>query len=241
MFNLQHSITIASREIPYTLKVSVRRRTIGMRVDRNGLTVHIPSRMPRREIPAMLLKHIGWIEKKLDQLATRLDTDLPEMQWGQGAALNYLGRELKLLLKIGGLRSVPVINGDALLVCLPDLSNSTALKRKVLSWLRAQALEDFTRRIAIGAAQLGVKTPPIKLSSANTRWGSCNSKGEIRLNWRLIQAPPHVIHYVVAHELAHLKEMNHSVQFWAWVAKLCPDYSAHRRTLKTLSPSLHLL
>ncbi|MFM9911996.1 MAG: M48 family metallopeptidase [Methylophilaceae bacterium] len=241
MSSLQHSIAIAGREIPYLLKVSARRRTIGMRVDRNGLTVHIPSRMPRRDVPNILLKHADWIEKKLGQLTERLDDVTPVMQWEQGAALQYLGRELKLELQTGGIRSIPIVNGETLLVCLPDPSNSAVLKRKVLSWLRAQALEDFGRRIAIGAAQLGASTPPLKLSSAHTRWGSCNSKGEIRLNWRLIQAPPHIIHYVVAHELAHLKEMNHSPQFWAWVGKLCPEYSAHRRALKVLSPSLHLL
>jgi hypothetical protein len=109
----------------------------------------------------------------------------------------------------------------------------------VLQWYRREALEDFTRRMQLLTNRLGVEMPPIALSSARTRWGSCNSRGEIRLNWRLIQAPPHIIHYVVAHELAHLKEMNHSPKFWAIVAKLCPDYIASRHALKTMSAQLH--
>ncbi|MDP3206923.1 MAG: M48 family metallopeptidase, partial [Methylotenera sp.] len=72
-----------------------------------------------------------------------------------------------------------------------------------------------------------------------SRWGSCNSKKEVRLNWRLLQAPPHIINYVVCHELAHLKEMNHSVRFWAVVASIYPDYKMAEKELKAWSPKLH--
>jgi predicted metal-dependent hydrolase len=189
----------------------------------------------------LLLQHGGWIEKKLDQLAATPQHDTPIMQWVSGETLRYLGRELKLELQTSGIRSQPILNGETLLVCLPEPSNNAAVKRKVLAWVRTQAMTDFSRRIAIGAAQLGVTMPPLKLSNASTRWGSCNSKGEIRLNWRLIQAPPHIIHYVVAHELAHLKEMNHSPRFWAWVTRLCPDYVNIRQELKKISSQLHTI
>lgn len=238
---MTHNLVIAGREIPYILKVSARRRTIGMKVDRNGLTVHIPARMPRREIPDMLLKHAGWIEKKLDLLNERLAQDTPPIQWEHGATIHYLGRALTLQIQSGKARSVPVLQGESLCVWLPVPTDSTMMQRKVLGWLRTQAKVDFTRRIALGATHLGIAPPPLKLSSAATRWGSCNSRGEIRLNWRLIQAPPHIIHYVVAHELAHLKEMNHGPRFWAWVEKLCPDYLAVRKALKTISSELHRL
>ena len=234
-------LAIAGREISYTLKVSARRRTIGMRVDRHGLTVHIPSRMPSREITAVLLKHANWIERKLSLLSERQAEVTPLMAWEQGATLQFLGRQFQLDIQQSGIQSVPVLNGEMLLMYLPDTTESLVIKRKVLAWLRAQAISDFTRRIAIGAAHLGVSTPQLKLSNATSRWGSCNSRGEIRLNWRLIQAPPHIINYVVAHELAHLKEMNHSTKFWEWVGKLCPDYLKIRKELKHLSPELHLI
>ncbi|HEY8084581.1 MAG TPA: SprT family zinc-dependent metalloprotease [Methylophilaceae bacterium] len=230
-----HSIQIAGRDIPYTLKASPRRRTVGLRIDRNGLTVSIPSRMPRRDVPEMILRHADWIEKKLDQLVA----STPEIQWEDSAQLLYLGRELTLDAQTGGVRSPVVLNGECLTVTLPDPADSTAIRRKVLSWYRIVALDDFTRRIAILAAKLGVKTPPVSLSNAATRWGSCSSRGDIRLNWRLIQAPPNIIHYVVAHELAHLKHMDHSPKFWAVVETLCPDYVNIRKQLKTLSPKLH--
>ena len=106
-------------------------------------------------------------------------------------------------------------------------------------WYRKQALTDFSRRLEILAAKLGVPTPALFLSNARSRWGSCNSRQEIRLNWRLLQAPPHIINYVVAHELAHLKEMNHSAKFWAMVEKIYPDYKTAEKELKVWSAKLH--
>lgn len=102
-------------------------------------------------------------------------------------------------------------------------------------------MADFARRLEILSAKLGVPLPKLFLSNAKSRWGSCNSKKEIRLNWRLLQASPHIINYVICHELAHLKEMNHSAKFWAVVASIFPDYKAAEKELKALSPKLHAM
>jgi hypothetical protein len=231
----KQSILVAGREVPYSVKVSPRRRTVALRVDGSGLTVSIPSRMPRRDLPELLLRHARWIEKKLQQLVDRP----PEIRWQDGARLLYLGREITLESQAGGIRSPVTLQGEVLTLKLPDPGDAVSIRRKVLGWYRDMAQQDFTRRVAILAARLGVKTPPVTLSNAATRWGSCSARGGIRLNWRLIQAPPHIIHYVVAHELAHLKEMNHSPKFWAVVATLCPDYLNSRKQLKTMSSRLH--
>ena len=114
-----------------------------------------------------------------------------------------------------------------------------ACRASVLSWFAKQALLDFNRRLEVFAAKLGVVTPPLALSNANSRWGSCNRRGQVRLNWRLLQAPPHIINYVICHELAHLKQMNHSAQFWAEVEGLFPNYKVAEKELKILSPQLH--
>lgn len=224
--------------VPYLLKVSARRRTIGLKIDSNGLTVHIPRRVPQHTVDSVLREKSDWIARKLADLQQRLPAT---MEWQDGTALRYLGQEIRLCLRPDSRSRAVEFDGARLHVALPDPSNATAVQRKVVQWLGKQARPDFVRRIELLAAKLGVPTPPLYLSSARTRWGSCNSRGEIRLNWRLIQAPPHIIHYVVAHELAHLKEMNHSPKFWGWVKKLCPDYEAARAELKTLSAELHLV
>lgn len=221
--------------IPYLLKVSTRRRTIGLKIDGHGLTVHIPRRISQQTVESLLLDKSDWIRSKLAKWRERPAA----LEWQDGASLRYLGQEIRLALRQDAKARAIEFDGSRLHVALPDPDNAAHVQRKVIQWLARQSRPDFTRRLEILAAKLGVTTPPLFLSSARTRWGSCNSRGEIRLNWRLIQAPPHIIHYVVAHELAHLKEMNHSPKFWAWVKKLCPEYEAARKELKEISAQLH--
>jgi predicted metal-dependent hydrolase len=233
------SIAICGKEIPYTLRISARRRTLGLRVDERGLTVHIPKRVSQRSLDNFLQDKADWITRKLAEWQERPDPAC--IEWKDGAALRYLGQDIQLSLRHDARNRAVEFDGVRLYLALPNATDDTAVQRKVAQWYRKQAITDFTRRIELLAAKLGVPTPPVYLSNARTRWGSCNSRGEIRLHWRLIQAPPHIIHYVVAHELAHLKEMNHSPKFWVWVEKLCPDYSGARQELKALSGRLHMV
>lgn len=223
--------------IPYLLKVSARRRTVGLKIDRHGLTVHIPRRVSAHTVEALLRDKADWI---VDKLAKWLERPVA-MEWQDGAVLRYLGQDIRLSLRQDSRSRAVEFDGTRLHVALPHPEDNAAVQRKVAQWFAKQCRPDFSRRIELLAAKLGVPTPPLYLSSARTRWGSCNSRGEIRLNWRLIQAPPHIIHYVVAHELAHLKEMNHSPKFWAWVKKLCPEYEVAKRDLKAISAELHLI
>lgn len=234
---MEKLLQLPTGTIPYTLKVSARRRTIGLKIDNNGLTVHIPHRVALTTVEQILQQKSAWIADKLAQRRQRPAA----MAWQDGASLRYLGQEIRLALRQDAKNRTVEFDGARLHLALPDPANAHAVQRKVVQWLAKQCRPDFTRRIELLAAKLGVPTPPLYLSSARTRWGSCNSRGEIRLNWRLIQAPPHIIHYVVAHELAHLKEMNHSPKFWAWVNKLCPEYEAAKRDLKAISAELHLV
>jgi predicted metal-dependent hydrolase len=121
---------------------------------------------------------------------------------------------------------------------LPALADVQHIRERVQRWLHAQALQVFGQRLPVYAAQLGVEFRAYALSSAATRWGSCSSDGKIRLNWRLIHFPVPIIDYVVAHELAHLREMNHSPRFWSTVESIFPDFREARHTLKHHPPEL---
>ena len=234
----QRQLKLANgHSIPYLLKISTRRRTIGLQIDEKGLTVHIPRRVPPHTVESLLQDKSDWIARKLAKWQDRPAA----IEWQDGATLRYLGQEIRLSLRQDPKSRAADFDGSRLHLALPNPTDPVAVQRKVVQWLAKQSRPDFTRRIELLAAKLGVPTPPLYLSSARTRWGSCNSRGEIRLNWRLIQAPPHIIHYVVAHELAHLKDMNHSPKFWAWVKKLCPEYEAARNELKAISAELHLV
>lgn len=233
---MEYQLLHSSGPIPYRLKTSPRRRTVDMRIDESGLTVNAPTRISKKMLESMLLERADWIITKLGEWQSK---QAPKMLWQDGEPLLYLGNRIQLCLTPDARSRKPQLEAGRLLIALPEPENTPVVSRKVLQWYRREALEDFTRRTQLLTNRIGVEVPPITLSSARTRWGSCNSRGEIRLNWRLIQAPPHIIHYVVAHELAHLKEMNHSPKFWAIVGKLCPDYLAARHELKTMSSQLH--
>jgi len=223
--------------IPYLLERRTR-RTVGMRITTEGLLVHAPKRISQEQIEKLLLTKINWIVSKL---RLHRENQVAPMAWRDGAKLWLLGNEITLNVRHDAKSRAVEHEAGLLHVALPDPEDETAVARKVLHWYRRQALNDFSRRLELLAAKLGVPAPRLFLSNANTRWGSCNSKSEIRLNWKLIQAPPHIINYVAAHELAHLKEMNHSARFWAVVESIFPEYKKAEKELKQLSSRLHAI
>jgi predicted metal-dependent hydrolase len=223
-------------ELCYILKRSPRRRTIALRIDGNGLTVNAPARTPLYRLEAVLADKADWVRDKLAEMLAR---QAPEKIWQDGEILPFLGGHLRLTTRNGKAGAPPLIVDAQLLTEVLDVGNSATVKTKVLKWYRRQALEHFAERVAHYAGRLGVPLPKLFLSNAASRWGSCNSRGEVRLNWRLIKAAPHLIDYVVAHELAHLKHLNHSPAFWRTVALLYPDCLAARRELKACGHRYH--
>lgn len=221
--------------IAYQLNLRAR-RTIGLKITAEGLVVHAPKRISTSQLQQVLQEKSSWIQQKL---ALREANQVAPMQWLDGEPLLFMGQDIVLTLVAHPTSKAVTLEGDKLLVRSPYINNPDWVARKVLQWYAQQALPDFKRRVALIAAQMGEQVSGVGLSNAKSRWGSCNSRKQIRLNWRLIQAPPHVIQYVVCHEMAHLKEMNHSVRFYAVQASLFPQYEHAEKALKALSPILH--
>jgi len=235
---MSHTIKLPSGEqIHYTLERR-QRRTVGLKITQDGLVIHAPKRIVQSYLESLIVLKADWILKKLE---ARSANQQPPMRWQDGNQLLLLGNPIILVTKPDiRSRAVEYIPGF-LALAMPNHDDPSVVERKVLQWYKKQALTDFSRRLSLFATKLGVPTPPLFLSNARSRWGSCNSRKEIRLNWRLLQAPPHIINYVVCHELAHLKEMNHSAKFWAVVASIFPDYKAAEKELKAWSPKLHVI
>jgi hypothetical protein len=233
---LRHRLTLGSEEISFLLRRSPRRRSIGLRIDPAGLTVSIPAHLPQHEWERILVQKSAWILTRLD--AMRIHA-APPFVWQAGQMLPFLGGPIELAVENGSARARPLLAEGVLRVLMPEPQDSDALETRVLQWYRSEALAFFRHRVAVYARQLGVEISRLGLSNARTRWGSCSSAGVIRLNWRLIKAPPPVIDYVVAHELAHRIEMNHSPAFWQTVSQLCPDYPELRAYLKAHSAHYH--
>ena len=224
------TIALGDRIVPYVLR-RARRRTIGLSIDHRGLRVGAPNRSSLLEVESLIRRHGDWVAQKLDEWRTRRRPAL--LRIVDGVQLPLLGGTLKVCLAVGSNRGVWHAGEAATLtLCLRTPDDAGRVLEKVL---RERAREVFLERLAHYSAALGVSPPPLALSAARTRWGSCSLKSGIRLNWRLIHFPRPVIDYVVAHELAHLREMNHSPRFWSVVEQLYPDYLIARDELKKLA------
>ncbi len=222
------SIALGDRIVPYTLRRS-KRRSIGLSIDHRGLTVAAPNRANLRDIEGLLRKHQEWVVAKLDDWRNRRCVE--PLAVVDGLRLPFYGGELSIRLEnlAAGSRARTVWSADSVTLCLPPTGDARKALEKAL---RQHALADFAQRLAACCARLDVPVPALSLSAARTRWGSCSTRSGIRLNWRLVHFPTTVIDYVVAHEVAHLRQMNHSPRFWAVVGALYPDYQAARQQLK---------
>ena len=124
------------------------------------------------------------------------------------------------------------LENNQLKLPLPSTVAIQEIERIVMEWYYKQAYVCFSERIKFFSKKLGVPHPKLRLSNAKTQWGSCDVRGIVHLNWRLIQLPISLVDYVIAHELSHLIEMNHSLAFWRTVESICPNYLAIRNELK---------
>jgi predicted metal-dependent hydrolase len=229
-------LTLANGETISYLLEHRPRRTVGLKITADGLVVHAPKRIFAFQLNQILQEKSGWI---LNKLKAREANQVDAVSWVDGEHLLYLGQDIQLTILKNPSNKALVFDANTLSMATPTPENHALVHRKVVQWYQKQAGIDFRRRLEILATKLGVPTPPLTLSNAKSRWGSCNSRGEVRLNWRLLQAPPHIINYVICHELAHLKQMNHSAKFWAVVESLFPNYKIAEKELKALSPQLH--
>lgn len=222
--------SLDGREVPYLLKRSPKRRTIGLRIDHRGLTVNAPQRAADSRLEQVLRERSGWLSDKLREWRERQPASF---NCADGETLLFLGSELVLRLLEGGPRARPrLLEDDTLEVKVPDAGDAEAVRLKLEQWYRAEARRHFVQRLDHYAGRMGLTLRNVALSGARTRWGSCNSRGDIRLSWRLIQAPISQIDYVVVHELAHIRELNHSPRFWAIVEETLPHYAAAQLALK---------
>ncbi len=225
-------LVLHGRIVSYSLRRD--RRRLALHIDERGLRVGAPAALSLSTIETFILTHAEWVVRKLDEFAER--TSIRHLALHDGSSLPVLGDAVRVCVIAGGNRGY--WKERELWLAARPAADLAALARRAL---QRRALEVFQPRIATAATRLGVTTPPLALSSARTRWGSCSTHSGIRLNWRLIHLPLPLVDYVIAHEVAHLVEMNHSPRFWAQVARLCPDWRSARAQLKQQGAALPLI
>jgi predicted metal-dependent hydrolase len=233
-------IRLDEHVIAYALK-RVRRRSIGFIVGLEGLSVNAPKWVGISDIEVALRAKGPWILRKLHEQRQRHQRlQASKVEWRDGTSIPFLGETVIIVLdpRVTGAvlhgddTTLPGVARHTLHISLPHTATAEQIRDAVQSWLQRQAKRVFEERCRHFAQQLQVSYTRLALSSAQTRWGSASADGSIRLNWRLIHFAMPTIDYVVAHELAHLRVMNHSPRFWEVVRSVVPDYQEKRGTLK---------
>ncbi|MDR2546525.1 MAG: M48 family metallopeptidase [Lachnospiraceae bacterium] len=209
-----------------------KRRTISLFVLDGKVEVRAPYRVSKSEIDKFVHSKTDWIKKQLDKSAELL-TKRENFSLTYGDELPYRGVLRPIICGndrrasfAGGCFSVP-----------PDLT-PPQIKAACVKIYRQLAKEDICEKVRYFASWMGVSPAVVKINGAKSRWGSCSAQGNLNFSWRLLMADDSVIDYVVVHELAHLKELNHSVQFWAIVERTIPDCRERKRRLRELQKKL---
>ena len=231
-------IQLGTTDVAYAFRRG-KRRTIGMAIGPDGLEVSAPRWVTLGEVESALHEKADWIARKLVEMQERQQQlGAARIVWADGVVLPYLGDQLKVVLdstrtlKMKSAQFEPASPMHTLRLGLPLNAEPPQIRDAVQAWLMRQAKTLFIERLDHYAPQLGVQWQRVSLSSAATRWGSASANGSIRLNWRLVHHKRDVIDYVVAHELSHLRVMDHSPRFWETVQSVMPDYAQRRRILK---------
>ena len=235
-----HQTMLNGQPLGYVLRRSAR-KSIGFAISVSGLTVTAPRWVTLHMVETALQSKASWVLRKLQHFQEQQATPVRQVQWGDGAELAWLGGTVVVRLgtpdsastkSAKALRVHLDVDTQTVWVGLPQLASPAQVRDAVQAWMQQQALAHFQERLAYFAPQLGVRWTQLRLSSAATRWGSAKADGSIRLHWRLMQFPSEVLDYVVVHELAHLKHMDHSPRFWATVGQIVPDYALLRARLR---------
>lgn len=217
-------LDIDGRSVEIAVRVSKRSRSFRLSLPAAGPLLTLPEKARWADAEVFLFNHRHWLAARLPRTAT-----IQTLMAGQSVPLRGVPH---LVVSTGALRGRVEIaqtsQGASLLV--PGAAQHQP--RRLYDWLKAEALADLSARSQFHAERLGVTVKQIRLRSQSSRWGSCSSTGAINYNWRLVLAPPFVLDYVAAHEVAHLVEMNHSPAFWATVERTLPDMARGRAWLK---------
>jgi len=210
-------------------------RSLRLRVYGDGsVVVTAPLRVAQSRIDEFIAEHQAWIDEKLANASSKLETLTAERD-----VLFFRGQEYQFRLAVTSTKKPGVVIQNTHLVVTSPSEDHKTVREILEKWYRRQAEQRFKDRVPLLADLVGRSVVKVTIRDQRTRWGSCSSRNTISLNWRLIMAPDTVSDYVIYHELAHLTHMNHSTRFWQLVADYFPDYKNAERWLKQHHQLLH--
>ncbi|HEX4111866.1 MAG TPA: SprT family zinc-dependent metalloprotease [Stellaceae bacterium] len=223
LMSLPRHVKLPAGPVPMRVRVSPRARRLALRIDAQAEAIELvlPRRTSVQRALAFIEENRGWLDKRINALPPR--TVLAD---GETVPILDTPHRIRRVEQMHGHKHVWIEDGEIKVAAAPE-----QIGRKVIDFLKELARGEFLRRAAHLAAAIGRKIGRITVRDTTTRWGSCSANGSLAFSWRLIMAPEAVLDYVVAHEVAHLAEMNHGPRFWKLVERLAPGVDRQRQWL----------
>ena len=227
--------TVAGRTLPLRIVENDRARRLTLRIDAGGqgLRITVPPGLRRGEVEKFLDRHQGWLEQRLAKVPER-----PQVR--PGIKIPFRGVP-HLIVHEPGRRGTVTVGNDGPGPCLVVHGDRIHLPRRVADFLKREAKREIEALVGRHTASVGRAAKTIRFRDTSSRWGSCTSNGTLSFSWRIMMAPAPVINYLVAHEVAHLKEMNHGPKFWKLCEELCPDTERCKAWLKRNGSALQAI
>lgn len=231
----QRTVSVAGRAIPLTIRSDRRATRLTLRIEPGGraLKMTVPLGVPIRDVEDFLERHHGWLTARLSNLPS--EGGLCE---GGQMMLRGISHRIVLTGKLRGLTEKSQIKGEPVLLVSGEPQH---LGRRLSDFLKKEARRDLEELAHYHARISGKRIASISMKDTKSRWGSCTHDGHLSFSWRIVMAPPSVIDYLAAHEVAHLTEMNHGPRFWALCEKLCPGTKEAKAWLKRHGSALHAI
>ena len=208
-----------------------KRLTLRLKPDGSGAKVTTPAHVSQRDIAEFIEKNKHWIAVRIARMPK---TKVPQ----DGVSILFQGVEHKIthLDRKRGIVEAKLVAGEPTILVPGEVEH---MPRRVIDFMKKQARKNLDEAVVSYAQALGVKPKSMRITDSKSRWGSCSSTRTLSFSWRIIMAPPQVLNYLAAHEVAHLREMNHSDRFWQLVEDICPDMRDQKNWLKRHGASLH--
>jgi predicted metal-dependent hydrolase len=229
------TLDLGGRQMPLTIRKHDSATRLTLRIEPGGraLKMTVPHGVPSREINAFLDRHEGWLITKLAKFGA--DTTLRD---GGEIPIRGVLHQIEHSGSLRGITEILELDGERILRVsgMPEHAG-----RRIATFLKKEARADLERLVKLHAGTIRANVASITMKDTRSRWGSCSSAGNLSFSWRILMAPPMVIDYLAAHEVAHLKEMNHGPRFWALCKKLCPHMEEAKAWLKRHGSQLHAI
>jgi predicted metal-dependent hydrolase len=226
-------VEVNGRTLPLTIRHNAQATRLTLRIEPGGraLKMTVPTGLPERDIRDFLDRHQGWLMTRLAKFRTT-----NALADGGHVFVRGVAHRIEATGRVRGLTEAVLVDDEAVLR-VSGLEEH--LPRRICDFLKKEARIELERLVAVHSGRIGRKVKSMTLRDTRSRWGSCSADGSLSFSWRIAMAPPMVIDYLAAHEVAHLREMNHSPAFWALCGELCPRMDEAKRWLKRNGSMLH--